>query len=82
MTAIDIRDDLSRTTAARPVRTGPIRHWFAGWRRRHAQRVTLAELGRMNPYLLRDMGIEPLDVIDAIEGRNRSLLFNPVRKGE
>jgi hypothetical protein len=36
----------------------------------------------MDPYLLRDMGIAPRDIIDAMEGRSSSLLFNPVRQEE
>ena len=31
---------------------------------------------------LRDIGIEPLDVYDALNGRNRSLLFNPMRRSD
>ncbi|MBN9309914.1 DUF1127 domain-containing protein [Devosia sp.] len=81
MTSIDIEDHLTPATA-RSARPGPFRRWLASWRQRRLQRITLAELGRMDGYLLRDMGIEPQDVIDALEGRNRSLLFNPVRPGE
>ena len=37
-------------------------------------------LSRMSAYLLRDMGIEPGDVYDALDGRRSSVLFNPIRK--
>ena len=33
----------------------------------------------MSAYLLRDMGIEPGDVYDALDGRRSSVLFNPIR---
>jgi uncharacterized protein YjiS (DUF1127 family) len=48
--------------------------WLA---RRRAERATLISLAEMDAYMLRDIGIEPHDVYDALEGRNRSLLFHP-----
>lgn len=80
MTTIDIDDFIGNTTKA--PRIGLLRRWVAAWRTRRTQRLTLAELGRMEAYHLRDMGIEPQDVIDALEGRDRSLLFNPLRRGD
>ena len=47
--------------------------------RRHKRRATI-ELTRMDERLLRDIGIEPMDVYDALNGRNRSALFDPVRR--
>lgn len=79
MTTIDINDRFAAATE-RPAREKIFARWFATWRRRRQARITLGELHRMDAYLLRDMGIEPQDVIDALEGRNSSLLFNPVRK--
>jgi uncharacterized protein YjiS (DUF1127 family) len=78
MTTIDIEDRFTQTVT-RPA--GPIRRWFAAWNKRRIQRITIAELAHMDPHLLRDMGIAPQDVIDAMEGRDRSLLFDPVRRG-
>lgn len=81
MTTFDINDSRAGTTI-RPARTSLIARWFAAWRRRREQRLTLAQLTHLDDHLLRDMGIEPQDVIDALEGRASSALFNPVRKGE
>ncbi len=61
-------------------RTGWLHNWFRAIRRRRMERVTLDELQGMNPHLLRDMGIAPQDVIDALEGRNSSALFEPMRR--
>lgn len=81
MTTIDINDSFARTTTG-PARQNIIVRWFNAWRRNRRTRITLSELHHMDAYLLRDMGIEPQDVIDALEGRESSLLFNPVRKPE
>ena len=77
MTTSEIEDSFTQTVT-RPA--GPIRRWFAAWRKRRSQRIALAELSHVDSRLLRDMGIEPQDVIDALRGRDSSLLFNPVRK--
>lgn len=47
---------------------------------RRRERATLIALAQMDAYMLRDIGIEPRDVYDALEGRQSSLLFNPIRK--
>jgi len=39
----------------------------------------LIELSRLDAHLLRDMGINPLDVRDAYNGRATSILFDPFR---
>lgn len=80
MTTFDIDERFVPTT--RPARRNILARWFEAWRLRRRTRITLGELHRMDVYLLRDMGIEPQDVIDALEGRDSSLLFNPVRKPE
>jgi uncharacterized protein YjiS (DUF1127 family) len=48
---------------------------------RRVERATLIELSRMNAYMLRDMGIEPRDIYDALDGRKNSVLLNPIRRG-
>ncbi|MDB5541912.1 MAG: hypothetical protein JWQ89_3639 [Devosia sp.] len=53
---------------------------YRRWRERRYERATLIELSTMSPHLLRDMGIEPGDVRDALEGRRSSVLFNPIRR--
>ncbi|MDC9822248.1 DUF1127 domain-containing protein [Devosia sp. ZB163] len=80
MSTIEINDTLIHV--GRPTRTGWFRRWLEKRRVRQLQRITLGELEQMNPHLLRDMGIEPRDVIDALEGRQSSLLFNPMRREE
>jgi len=80
MSTIEIND--SFIPVERPARTGWFRRWLDRRRLRRLQRVTLGELEQMNAHLLRDMGIEPRDVIDALEGRQSSLLFNPMRREE
>ncbi len=70
----------SETPAAKgPGRGGVLGQWFAAWRRRRVQRITLGELMRMDARLLCDLGIEPRDLIDAIEGRREARLLR--RKG-
>jgi uncharacterized protein YjiS (DUF1127 family) len=77
MTTIELNDTTLGLSGQKP---GWFTRWLSRWRRRREERMTLEELQRMNPYLLRDMGIEPQDVIDAIEGRDSSALFNPMRR--
>jgi uncharacterized protein YjiS (DUF1127 family) len=79
MTTIDYND----VPAALPEREsllGVLRIWFATRRRRRLERLTLLELARMDSYLLRDLGIDPMDVRDALDGRNSAILFDPVRR--
>ena len=50
------------------------------WVQRRKERATLTDLSRMQPHLLRDMGIEPGDIFDALDGKRSSVLFHPMRK--
>jgi hypothetical protein len=34
----------------------------------------------MSAYMLRDMGIEPRDIYDALDGKRSSVLLEPMRK--
>ena len=77
MTTIELNDDALELPRRKP---GWLARWIASWRRRRAERLTLAELERMKPHMLRDIGIEPQAVIDALEGRDSSALFNPMRR--
>ena len=45
MTTFDINARFGET-ASRPVRTNPVARWFAHWRHRRRQRLTLTELHR------------------------------------
>lgn len=83
MTTIDIDDTENPGFAGAAARASfleAVARLFRRLRQRRRERETLTELGRMNAYLLRDMGIEPGDVFDALDGRRSSLLFNPLRK--
>jgi len=77
MTTIDI----DRSTPVVPERRSfgllagilkPFR-WLA---KRRAERAALLSLAEMDAYMLRDIGLEPRDIYDALEERNRSLLFH------
>jgi uncharacterized protein YjiS (DUF1127 family) len=48
---------------------------------RRQERATLVALARMDPYLLHDIGIEPQEIYEALDGRHSAALFNPIRKG-
>jgi uncharacterized protein YjiS (DUF1127 family) len=77
--------DIGRAASAGPeVRSyGLLARVFGGFRRiaaRRKERATLIALAQMDAYMLRDIGIEPQDIYDALDGRKSSLLFNPIRK--
>lgn len=81
MTTIDI----GRATSVAPERRSfgllaRVGHFLRRWEERRAERATLIMLARMDSYMLRDIGLEPRDIYDALEGRESSLLFNPIRK--
>jgi uncharacterized protein YjiS (DUF1127 family) len=80
MTTIDLDE---RPLAIRHnADAGFIRRLLRRWGERRKERATLHGLSRMQPYLLRDMGIEPGDIFDALDGKRSSVLFNPMRKPE
>jgi uncharacterized protein YjiS (DUF1127 family) len=79
MTTIELNEPLLEVSRAN-TDAGFIRRLFRRWRERREERATLLELSRMQPYLLRDIGIEPGDVYDALDGNRSSALFNPIRK--
>jgi uncharacterized protein YjiS (DUF1127 family) len=56
------------------------RSWLASARRRRQARLTLFELSRLDAHLLRDMGINPADVRDALAGRWSSVWLDPMRR--
>jgi uncharacterized protein YjiS (DUF1127 family) len=68
--------------AKRPSFFAPLRKFWTNMARRRAEHRSIMELSQLDAHLLRDMGIEPLDIYDALNGRTRSVLFNPVRKTE
>jgi uncharacterized protein YjiS (DUF1127 family) len=80
MTTIEFNGAAVDTRVETPRGGSWISRLLAHFKRRHEQRITLAALSRMDAHLLRDMGIEPMDVEDALLGINRSALFNPMRR--
>jgi uncharacterized protein YjiS (DUF1127 family) len=79
MNAIELNQPLLEVSRAN-TDAGYIRRLFRRWRERREERATLLALARMQAHLLRDMGIEPSDIYDALDGNRSSVLFNPVRK--
>lgn len=53
---------------------------WSGFAQRRRARRTVIELSRLDAYLLRDIGIEPMDVYDALHGRKQSILLDPMRR--
>jgi len=64
-------------TRRRPLKA--LRAWYIGMRQRREERLTRIELSRLDAHLLRDLGINPMDVRDAYNGRSSSILFDPIR---
>lgn len=79
MTTLDLFEPVTARTEHPVVLAGLRRLWASFNSRRQARRA-LHELSYMDARLLRDMGIEPLDVYDALNGRRRSILLNPLRR--
>lgn len=82
MTTTTDYDDLAAT---RPERRASglgraIRAWLIGVRQRREARQVLHELMRLDRHLLRDMGINPADVREALAGRNSSVWLDPMRR--
>lgn len=48
-------------------------------RLRRARARMLIQLSHYDTHMLRDMGIDPADVTDALNRRSMSLLFYPIR---
>jgi uncharacterized protein YjiS (DUF1127 family) len=80
--------DFEATLAAGELRPGifarareALGDTIATLKKRREERIILDELLRLDERMLRDLGIEPMDVYDAVyRKRGTSVLFNPVRK--
>ena len=81
MTTLDFSSSDAAPTKRASIFAGLKAMWLRFKQRRKTARA-IHELSQLDARLLRDMGIEPLDVYDALNGRNRSLLFNPMRRSE
>jgi uncharacterized protein YjiS (DUF1127 family) len=80
VTTMDINDSVpDALPEARGFLAG-LRQVFARLAAARRRRNAIIEISRLDARLLRDMGIEPLDVYDALNGRRRSIVFNPVRR--
>lgn len=80
MASIDLFE-ADATGGRRPVILAGLRRLWATHKRRREERRVILALSQLDEYLLRDIGLEPLDVYDAINGRRgAAMLFNPMRK--
>jgi uncharacterized protein YjiS (DUF1127 family) len=59
---------------------GRLKQALTSLRHRREAAATVLELSRMDEYLLRDIGLEPQDVHDALRRRDLSILLNPIRR--
>lgn len=79
MTTIELNEPRLEVSRAN-TDAGFIRRLFSRWGERREERATLMELSRMSPHLLRDMGIEPGDIHDALDGSRSPALLSRMRK--
>jgi uncharacterized protein YjiS (DUF1127 family) len=49
-------------------------------KRNRKTRLDLKELSHLDARLLRDIGLEPADVYDALNGRRLTVWLNPMRR--
>jgi uncharacterized protein YjiS (DUF1127 family) len=80
MTTIEFNDTALDTKVEVAPRRNWLSRWYVNWQRYRQNRITLSALAHMDEYMLRDIGIDPMDVHDALMGVNSSALFDPVRK--
>jgi uncharacterized protein YjiS (DUF1127 family) len=59
---------------------GRLKGAWSSFQRRRREHATVLELSRMDEHLLRDIGLEPMDVYDAVNRRTTSILFHPLRR--
>ncbi len=79
MASIDLFE-ADATGGRRPVILAGLRRLWATHKRRREERRVILVLSQLDEHLLRDIGLEPLDIQDAITGRrSASMLFNPMR---
>ena len=79
MTTIDLEDRAALSRPETPALAG-LRIWLERLRKRREQRLTLEHLSRMDPYLLRDMGLEIDDVEEALRAGPHSVLLEPMHR--
>lgn len=81
MTAIDYGAVRGADTTAKPRRPRFLRMILAQFRRKRRVIRTYLELSRLDERLLYDLGIDPIDVRDALNDHSTtSILFEPMRR--
>lgn len=81
MTSIDLSDSVLPLPQRRPRWLTTFGRLLANSRRHRAERQALLTLSRLDHRLLRDMGIDPQDVIAAIQSRTApSIAWHPMRR--
>jgi uncharacterized protein YjiS (DUF1127 family) len=80
MTTYDLPFEREPAAEKRPGFFPRLKQAWTNLQRRRREAATVIELSRLDARLLRDVGIEPMDVYDALHGRRRSMLFNPERR--
>jgi uncharacterized protein YjiS (DUF1127 family) len=82
VTTMDINESVPDALPERVGFFGELRQAVARFADARRKRRAIIEISRLDARLLRDIGIEPIDVYDALNGRRRSILFNPVRRSD
>ena len=82
MSTFEIYDATATASTTRSSRLAAfLRRLWASHKRRRAERKAILTLASLDDRMLRDIGIEPQDVIAALHGRNApTVLFNPMRQ--
>jgi uncharacterized protein YjiS (DUF1127 family) len=75
-------DDLLAAPRKRPGLFAAIFQAIERNRLWHARQRALIQLSHFDAHMLRDMGIDPGDVADALNRRSMSLLFYPIRPND
>jgi uncharacterized protein YjiS (DUF1127 family) len=79
MTTLDYLSS-EASAAKRPSALASLKAMWLRFKQRRKTARAIRDLSQLDARLLRDIGIEPLDVYDALNGRNRSILFDPMRR--
>ena len=79
MASIDLHE-WAAAGSEQPVTRAGLRRLWTTFNRKRAERRDIVELSRLESRLLRDMGIEPNDIDDALHRRRLSSLVHPLRR--
>lgn len=81
MTTIDIIESRSQPTGLQRLFQAVAARLEAS-RLQRARRRALIHLSHYDAHMLRDMGLDPGDIEDALGSRSMSLLFYPIRPND